>query len=253
MNYKILGLVMIVLSLATPATIAQVTTLDYQGAVFTNVTTSGNFVFPDVPTLPFVVGDVVFSAPLAANLNDATLVPVAFNFNAPLLNNSFINGCCGSIASFAFSTNNAGAITGWNVDLSFTFIGTNSPSGNTVVLGPSGDTYTGFGSTPSGCGPPGGCFQLIQESNTTPGGWTVAQQAPEIDPASAASGLTLLLGGMAVLRGRRKLGWFKRRERLRAQIVRIFRREHQQPALAVAMDENEPESRLIFSSPPFAA
>jgi hypothetical protein len=201
MNYKFLGLV--VLFLAMSAANAQVTTLDYQGALFTNVTTSGNSTFPDVPTLPFVVGDVVFSAPLAANLNDATLVPTAFNFNAPLLNNSFIDGCCGSVASFVFSTNNAGAITGWNVDLSFTFIGTNSPSGNSVVLGPSGDTYTGFGSTPSGCGPPGGCFQMLGESNTTPGRWTVAQQAPEIDPASAASGLTFLFGGLAVLRGRR--------------------------------------------------
>jgi hypothetical protein len=30
-------------------------------------------------------------------------------------------------------------------------------------------------------------------------------RAPEIDPASAASGLTLLLGGLAVLRGRRRV------------------------------------------------
>jgi hypothetical protein len=32
-----------------------------------------------------------------------------------------------------------------------------------------------------------------------------AKAAPEIDPASAASGLTLLLGGVAVLRGRRRI------------------------------------------------
>ena len=32
-----------------------------------------------------------------------------------------------------------------------------------------------------------------------------AKAAPEIDPASAASGLTLLLGGLAVLRGRRRI------------------------------------------------
>jgi hypothetical protein len=36
-----------------------------------------------------------------------------------------------------------------------------------------------------------------------PGTWTVTK-APEIDPATAASGLTLLLGGMAVLRGRKR-------------------------------------------------
>jgi hypothetical protein len=44
-------------------------------------------------------------------------------------------------------------------------------------------------------------------SNTTPGVWTSpATKVPEIDLASAATGLTLLLGGVAVLRSRRKLG-----------------------------------------------
>jgi hypothetical protein len=204
MNYKILGLVTIVALLAGPMVAnAQVTTLDYQGSIFTNVSVSGNGSFPDVPTLSSVVGDVVLSAPLAANLNDVTLVPTAFSFNAPLLDSYFFTvSCCGKTDSFAFTTNNMGAITGWNVDLSFTFVGTNSPSGNSVVLGTSGDSYAGFGSTPSGCGPTGGCSLFIQESNTTPGVWSVA---PEIDPASAASGLTLLLGDLAVLRGRRKL------------------------------------------------
>lgn len=32
---------------------------------------------------------------------------------------------------------------------------------------------------------------------------TVIASAPEIDPASAMSGLTLLIGGLAVIRGRR--------------------------------------------------
>jgi hypothetical protein len=32
---------------------------------------------------------------------------------------------------------------------------------------------------------------------------SVVASAPEIDPASAMSGLTLLLGGLAVIRGRR--------------------------------------------------
>ena len=34
--------------------------------------------------------------------------------------------------------------------------------------------------------------------------WTPQTRAPEIDPASAISGMTLLLGGLAVVRGRRK-------------------------------------------------
>lgn len=33
--------------------------------------------------------------------------------------------------------------------------------------------------------------------------WNSPASAPEIDPASAASGLTLLAGGLMVLRGRR--------------------------------------------------
>jgi hypothetical protein len=205
MNNKSLGFVVIMVFLAAPVTTnAQVTTLDYQGSIFTNVSVSGNGSFPDVPTLSSIVGDVVLSAPLGANLNDVTLVPTAFSFNAPLLNSDLLAfPCCGNTSSFAFTTNNVRAITGWNIDLSFTFVGTNSPSGNSIVLGTSGDSYTGFGSTPSGCAPTGGCSLFIQESNTTPGVWSVAQKAPEIDPASAASGLTLLLGGLAVMRGRR--------------------------------------------------
>jgi hypothetical protein len=204
MNNKFLGLVVIMVFLAAPAaTKAQVTTVDYQGSIFTIVSVSGNGSFPDVPTLSSVVGDVVLSAPLRANLNDVTVVPSAFSFDAPLLNSDLLTApCCGNTASFAFTTNNMGAITGWNIDLLFTFLGTNSPSGNSVVLGTSGDIYTGFGSTPFGCGQ-SGCSLLIQESNTIAGVWSVAQKAPEIDPASAASGLTLLYGGLAVLRGRR--------------------------------------------------
>ncbi len=34
--------------------------------------------------------------------------------------------------------------------------------------------------------------------------WHVAVSAPEIDPASALSGLTLLVGGVVVARGRRR-------------------------------------------------
>lgn len=35
--------------------------------------------------------------------------------------------------------------------------------------------------------------------------WTPVTSAPEIDPASAMAGLTLLAGGLVVLRGRRKV------------------------------------------------
>jgi hypothetical protein len=58
------------------------------------------------------------------------------------------------------------------------------------------------------------CFSITQgscvASPVANGTFTVAdlsvQQAPEIDPASAASGLTFLLGGLLVLRGRGQQG-----------------------------------------------
>jgi len=48
----------------------------------------------------------------------------------------------------------------------------------------------------------GGCVYTNCVPTTSYGTFT-ATQAPEIDPTSAASGLTLLLGGIVVLRGRK--------------------------------------------------
>jgi hypothetical protein len=60
---------------------------------------------------------------------------------------------------------------------------------------PAGTPYTGPTINP-----------CILSGSTQHGGWKVTTaRAPEIDPASATSGLTLLLGGLAVLRGRRKI------------------------------------------------
>ena len=67
--------------------------------------------------------------------------------------------------------------------------------------GPLGGGFPGGGSLgggfpgggPLGGGPPGG---------PSPGPGTMA--APEIDPSSAMAGFTLLAGGLAVLRGRRR-------------------------------------------------
>jgi hypothetical protein len=48
------------------------------------------------------------------------------------------------------------------------------------------------------------CPCQVNVGNKEAGEWHVkTTQVPEIDPASAASGLTLLLGGLAALRGRR--------------------------------------------------
>jgi hypothetical protein len=50
---------------------------------------------------------------------------------------------------------------------------------------------------------PGACFQIFWFT-ICPKPINAPFQAPEIDPASAMAGLTMLAGGLAVLRGRRK-------------------------------------------------
>ena len=59
-----------------------------------------------------------------------------------------------------------------------------------------GIAYRDFGNTR------GYVHQTMSSTSSTT---TSAAAAPEIDPAGMLSGLTLLLGGLAVLRGRRKV------------------------------------------------
>jgi hypothetical protein len=58
--------------------------------------------------------------------------------------------------------------------------------GFVVLLTASASAFAGGHHDPSWWGPPGWCFK-----------------APEIDPASAMAGLTMLAGSLAVIRGRR--------------------------------------------------
>ncbi len=113
---------------------------------------------------------------------------------------------------FAFSTNGHGTIDGWSMSLNGDVLG---PGGYTETAtsvdfrGVGGDSATMSTNCTAffSSGPPQSFSCGSTGSNTTPGVWTSpAARVPEIDPALAASGLTLLLGGIAVLRGRRKLG-----------------------------------------------
>jgi hypothetical protein len=125
-------------------------------------------------------------------------------------------------SSFYFTTNSSGAITGWN----FT-AGLLSPSAASSDIifhscfndGCAAGTYNGQGygvtgdwydyhpgsstaadgctySLPTNCGGSG--------SGTVGGTWAVA---PELSASSAGTGLTLLVGGLAVLLGRRRGAW----------------------------------------------
>lgn len=100
-------------------------------------------------------------------------------------------------------TTSNGTITGANI--SYESGGYHSPTYGVDIGGNGGADFSY--SYPYGC-----AFQLRScifdmdvVSGSSPGHWTVTTTtAPEIDPASAASALTLLLGGLLVLRGRRR-------------------------------------------------
>jgi hypothetical protein len=174
---------------------AQTETLDYMGGPLTPVNINGNL------SIPYIAGEIQFSAPLGANLTNATVTPVSWSFNDPNLNSVIATtGPCCTTDSFTFTTVN-GVVTGWDVDVSYLNSTATSKTWSSIILSSvSGDTYkTGY-STPGCKGDPDPCYSLRE--TTTPGSWSVAA-APEIDPTSAAGGLALLLGGLAVLRGRK--------------------------------------------------
>jgi hypothetical protein len=205
MGHKILGLLAACLIAAPIAVRAQTETLYYQGSIMNGSVSESGY----APPAPFAFsGSIVLSSPLGANLNDATIVPTSWGFNSPLgeLNSTFAaEQPDDSGATFEFTTVK-GKITGWSIDL---YGGidesTNSPSYESGLIGLSGDSYSGGFSSPSCNAPPGfptPCF-AVSFANSKPGAWTASVNTPELDPASLAGGLTLLLGGLAVLCGRR--------------------------------------------------
>ena len=207
MNYKILGSAAVALLAGPISAHAQATTYTYQGApIFAGVDVSppagaSSFTMP-----PFAVGTlngfIILSAPLGDNLNNVSVTPAFVDISAggPLFRGNFI-----------FSTNANGAIDGWSISLdgsvpgpggyglSATSVDRGGVGGDSATLSANCTAFFNSGSPQSfGCGSSG--------STKTPGVWTSpVTKAPEIDTASAVSGLTLLLGGVAVLCGRRRL------------------------------------------------
>jgi len=205
MNTKILGSVAVALLAGPISANAQSTTYTYQGAalpafLYLDPPQGGTFSPPPSVADATLSGFVTLSAPLGDNLNDFSVAPTQLQM---------VSGVFGpvSLGTLAFSTNGKGAIDGWSMSLTG-FVG--GPGGWTETVTSSGvggdnaniaSTCTAFfsmgGPQNFSCGWSG--------SNMKPGAWTSPASAPEIDPASAASGLALLLGGVAVLRGRRRL------------------------------------------------
>jgi hypothetical protein len=161
---------------------AQVT-YDYSGSNFDVV--SGQDTTSDS-----VQGSFTVSSALAPNLAEADITPSSFAFSDGVQSIKGA-GCC-----FSIFTNASGQIDAWNISIflpSNGVIGINSPN---IDLGAPGEptiydlVHTGGNET-------------SVASSDRAGVWTSHIAAPEIDPASAASGLTLLAGALVVLRGRR--------------------------------------------------
>ena len=212
MNSKILGL-LAAGSMVGPITAnAQSTTYTYQGAPLSggiDMNPPAGWTSISVPPiLPVgtLSGSVTLSAPLGDNLDDFSVTPTEI---------TMLTGDTGLEfrSTVAFSTNGKGAIDGWSMSLAG-FVGGLGGWSETLtssdIGGVGGDSATISTSctayfSPSSLQPPQSFSCGSSGSNTTPGVWTSpAAKAPEIDPASAVSGLTLLLGGVAVLRGRQK-------------------------------------------------
>jgi hypothetical protein len=203
---------------------AQSETLTYTGDPFTQATFSGNLSVAEANAPAMDTGTVVLSTPLGDNLNDVFVTPESYAFGGGALASFYLNsgsptvGSFGNSASFEFSTNATGMITQWTVDVvGGIFAGTNSPSSAAITLGMSGDTYSAFASNPSCAAPPGAptvvpCYS-VSESNidsnspfSAAGHWQqTINQSPEIDPGMTGSGLTLLAGALAIVRGRRRV------------------------------------------------
>jgi hypothetical protein len=193
MNCKYLGLLTL---MAWPiAATAQSTTLQYSEGIFS--------------------GNVTLSAPLPED-GTFSVSPIEFNFpgmgaeyNYPCSGCGYGLGGMGEFGSASFSfTTDDGRISAWGIAINFSGTpGTNTQTSLYASITPGNDSFTQqtFGVA---CAPPPGqpspC-QPISVSSSTLGVWTEKTiGAPEIDPTSAASALTFLFGGLAVLRGRRK-------------------------------------------------
>jgi hypothetical protein len=173
--------------------------LDYVGAPLTIIPNDGYGVAP-VPA--FLSGSIIVPT-LGANLNNQQVTPVSFAFNEDMLSSVFQQYEPFGSAAFYFSTSATGAITGWNISMySTSGPGSNSHLDESASITTTGDSYSTSRSTPDCAYNPTGCFNVSAISSLG-GTWSVA--APEIDPSGAVGAFLLLAGGLAVLRGRRKL------------------------------------------------
>jgi hypothetical protein len=179
---------LLTLCLMSSAAFAQTSIYDYQGLVMTGTSDWMGEVLPDTETY---IASLTFHGPLTNPNTDFDLQVTAAGTSgrsSELVPDCFIgSGCNVNVATVALNTKGnsltSAAITipDFNVDI--------GPKGDRIiVVGLDGTT-------------------LLSVSNNTPGTWTNATpgtttKAPELDPASAGGGVTLLVGTLLMLRGR---------------------------------------------------
>jgi hypothetical protein len=208
--------------------------LTYTSALLLGTSTSlptglqNNAPLPVAPFQGMITGSVVFDATQLGQdsvtgaisysflLSGAGGTSVGFYSTVPVI---IALGCGGGTNCIGLTptTGRDGAYTGATVDL----LGDayHAPESQ-VVIGPTGDyaTYSLAGTSdycPSQVdqGNPGGTYSgrtinpcSLKASSSTAGTWVVSStQAPEIDPGMAGSGMTLLAGCLAILRGRKRV------------------------------------------------
>jgi len=186
------------LTIAAPFTATAQATYDYTGAAFTNQTVVGTSEFTAIAALD---GQIILNTPLPQNgtTTNASLIYWGFNAAGGNLNLPYEVEAEPEVSSssFSFTTVN-GVITAWSMNM-ISGGGPGSYADWSVTSTNAGDSYLYTNET--FCGQ-GDCASITEKS-TVAGTWTAVANTPEIDPASAASGLTLLLGVLLVMRGRR--------------------------------------------------
>jgi hypothetical protein len=160
-------------------------------------------VMPSGSVTPAISGDIVLAAALNPNELNQIVTPLSYSF-ADMLSSNFEAAEPYGSASFSFSTNQ-GQVVGWNVNLyGWSGPGSDSFASELASITSSGDTYT-YTQVSSSCSiqQPDGCF-TITSSNTTPGSWVDPPlSTPELHMSGSIELITLLVGLLAVLRGRR--------------------------------------------------
>jgi hypothetical protein len=236
MNNRILGLLMLGIAAGPITTNAQTTTLDYQGYVMGGTSTTPPPGSPpsliDIGSLTPISTMATFNAELTLSGSPAqnNLAIVSYDINVNTNNGNrfaFVNlggglptapivggASCSSLTYETIGcirlTASGNTLSGANFNLQTDWA--KAPNFQ-LNIGPGGDAF-GYHVAAGNCRAATGVYTItyvgaaanspctVNVSNSTAGAWR-AESAPEMDPASAASGLTLLLGCLLVLRGRR--------------------------------------------------